>query len=857
MAISNTDGSIILKTQIDQTGLKSGLKTMTSTASKAFLAISAAAGATAIAITKSAVSAFAEYEQLAGGIETLFKESSKKVMQYAEQAYKTAGLSKNEYMQSVTAFSASLLNSLGGDTEKAAEVANAALISIADNVNKMGSSYDSVQLAFQGFAKQQYMLLDNLKLGYGGTKTEMERLLRDAEAFSGVKYDINNLADVYTAIGVIQEKLGITGTTAKEAAKTISGSTAAMKASWKNLLVALAGGGDIETAVDNLLDSIETMLDNVIPVAETAMVGLGKAIENRAPDIVKRIAKAIIDEVPYLIYAVYQMAEASIKGIIAAFADMFSTEATSAVEQQISKVKETAEAQKVVREEIKKTADEQKKTLAGFDTIQKLTAETADNLAEEQQITSSTGGGLNVSGEQGTQEREDIPNKVWETLADISMIAGRMMLAIGVLLVVTGVAVPLGLGLIVAGLASEATAVGLNWKYAEEETGNALAGLLATANKYMLVIGILCLLTGPLLAPIGLALIAAHIGITAADPDWNWVATKVQETFGAVEKYWNDTIKPTLDEWGQKFDGFYAEYIEPVVNKKIIPAIDELKASVRELWTTVVSPVLSFIGEKATLLWNKYLQPFISWVSDTFGKTFETVFGIISDIAGVFFYNLGIDVSTIITSLSGLTRFLTAVFQGDWEGAWQAIEETAATVWNNTEEKGKKIVDTVLEYIEKVDWEKAWDFAKTGFKLVMNGIISLFESLLNRFIDKLNELIPTENSLVGGLLGKFGVDVSSVKLEHIKIPRLAQGAVLPGGKPYLAWVNDQPAGQTNIETQLTTMIEAFTAALDSRGGTDITVNLTGTESQFLRYLSPKIEVNNKYRGKNLLTGRQV
>ena len=165
MAISNSDGSIILKTQIDQTGLKSGLKTMTSTASKAFLAISAAAGATAIAITKSAVSAFAEYEQLVGGIETLFKESSKKVIQYAEQAYKTAGLSKNEYMQNVTAFSASLLNSLDGDTEKAAEVANAALISIADNVNKMGSSYESVQLAFQGFAKQQYMLLDNLKLG--------------------------------------------------------------------------------------------------------------------------------------------------------------------------------------------------------------------------------------------------------------------------------------------------------------------------------------------------------------------------------------------------------------------------------------------------------------------------------------------------------------------------------------------------------------------------------------------------------------------------------------------------------------------------------------------------------------------
>ena len=691
---------------------------------------------------------------------------------------------------------------------------------------------------------------------YGGTKTEMERLLRDAEAFSGVKYDINNLADVYTAIGVIQEKLGIAGTTAKEAATTISGSTATMKASWKNLLVALAGGGDIETAVDNLLDSIETMLDNVIPVAERAMVGLGQAIEKRAPDIVKRIAKAIIDEVPYLIYAVYRMAEASIKGIIAAFADMFSGEATSAVEQQISKVKETAEAQKEVREEIKKTADEQKKTLAGFDTIQKLTADTAENLAEEQQLTSSTGGALNISGEQGAQEREDIPNKVWKTLADIALIAGRMMLAIGVLLVVTGVGVPVGLSLIVAGLASEAAAVGLNWKYAEEETGNALAGVLQTAHKYMLVIGILCLLTGPALAPIGLALIATHIGIAAADPDWNWVAEKVQEVFGSIEQYWNGTIKPTLDEWGKKIDEFYTEYIEPVVNEKIMPAIDELKSSVRELWTTVVSPVLAFIGEKASLLWTEYLQPFISWMSDTFGKTFEVVFGIIADIVGVFFYNLGIDISTAISLLSGITRFLTAVFQGDWEGAWQAIEDTAATVWNNTEEKGKKIVDTVLEYIEKVDWEKAWEFAKTGFKLVMNGIISLFESLLNHFIDKLNELIPTENSLVGGLLGKFGVDVSGVKLEHIKIPRLAQGAVIPANREFLAVLGDQKHG-TNIETPLDTMIEAFSTALDRRGGTDITVNFTGTMSQLIRQLSPQIETHNKYSGKNLITGRQV
>jgi hypothetical protein len=168
MAIGGSDGSIVLKTAVETAGLKKGLssmKSLTASAGKALGAVSLAAAGAAVAITKMATSAYADYEQLVGGVETLFKDSAGKVMEYANQAFATTGLSANEYMQNVTTFSASLLNSLGGDTDRAADVANAALISISDNVNKMGSDYESVQLAFQGFAKQQYMLLDNLKLG--------------------------------------------------------------------------------------------------------------------------------------------------------------------------------------------------------------------------------------------------------------------------------------------------------------------------------------------------------------------------------------------------------------------------------------------------------------------------------------------------------------------------------------------------------------------------------------------------------------------------------------------------------------------------------------------------------------------
>lgn len=169
-------------------------------------------------------------------METLFKGSADTVQEYAANAYKTSGLSANDYMETATSFAASLLQSLGGDTEKAAQVTEMAINDMSDNANKMGTDMSAIQYAYQGFAKQNYTMLDNLKLGYGGTKKEMERLLADATKISGVKYDISNLNDVYQAIHVIQENLGITGTTALEAATTIQGSAAMMKAAWQNML---------------------------------------------------------------------------------------------------------------------------------------------------------------------------------------------------------------------------------------------------------------------------------------------------------------------------------------------------------------------------------------------------------------------------------------------------------------------------------------------------------------------------------------------------------------------------------------------------------------------------------------------
>ena len=262
----------------------------------------AAAGVTAL--TKSAIGNFAEYEQLVGGVDTLFKDSSGKVQKYAAEAFKTAGMSANEYMSTVTSFSASLLQSLGGDTSKAADVANMALTDMSDNANKMGTSMESIQNAYQGFAKQNYTMLDNLKLGYGGTQEEMQRLLADAEKFSGVKYDISSLNDVYQAIHVIQNEMGITGTTALEASETISGAWASTQASWDNLMTGLANGNaDIPKLVADVVSSAGDVLAQVIPAIQEVIKNIPAAISEISPEAgaaFQAVSDAIMAALPVL-----------------------------------------------------------------------------------------------------------------------------------------------------------------------------------------------------------------------------------------------------------------------------------------------------------------------------------------------------------------------------------------------------------------------------------------------------------------------------------------------------------------------------------------------------------------------------
>lgn len=281
------------------------------------------AAATGIAVlTKNALNNYAEYEQLVGGVDTLFKDSSAKVQKYAANAYKTAGLSANEYMDTVTSFSASLLQSLGGDTEAAADMANVAITDMADNANKMGTDMASIQNAYQGFAKQNYTMLDNLKLGYGGTKEEMQRLINHANELNAsqgkyTNYSIESYADIVSAIHDVQDEMGIYGTTAKEASTTIQGSVSSMKSAWSNLLTGIADdNADFKTLTEQFVDSLVTVGKNIIPRISVILGGISQLVTSASTTIIPMVITTITDNLPMLLQAAVTLVGALGQGII-------------------------------------------------------------------------------------------------------------------------------------------------------------------------------------------------------------------------------------------------------------------------------------------------------------------------------------------------------------------------------------------------------------------------------------------------------------------------------------------------------------------------------------------------------------
>ena len=647
---------------------------------KSFAVIGAAAATATVAITKMAVSAYADYEQLVGGVETLFKGSAQKVIAYAENAFYTAGVSANEYMKQVTSFSASLISSTAGDTEKAADIANMALIDISDNVNKMGSSMESVTLAYQGFAKQQYMLLDNLKLGYGGTKTEMERLLKDAQALTGVKYDINNLADVYSAIHAIQEQLGITGTTAKEAERTITGSANMMKAAWQNVLTAIAGGGDLDKAINNLVYSVQKYFENIVPVIERSLQGIGQLIERVAPMLVQTVARALIKAIPSLLNAVYQMIIGLAKGIYQGIIALFSGGAQKVVEAQTNQIAQSVENQNALTEAVEETAKAQKGALAGFDEINTLSKNTAENQELSNQIGGGGGVGVGASG---------FTTIMQEQFAKIAEIAKTVW---------------------------DSTPV--------QAFVNVAKKYLSSLLKFYKKIG--------------------NSVWENSKELYFFVEEDLKKAVGVYSKIWEDfwgLVGEKIDEWSEPTTKNVEDFIETITElfksiktNVIDPVIIPTFETISWLWKKHISPLTDkiavFVGtliNDALIIYNKVIAPITMWLQEKLAPAWAFVSQLIIGSFGSVIAYISNGLSQFFGMLTGLLDFITGVFTGNWKKAWNGVKTIFKSVFDGLVGIVKYplnlIVDAInaliagLNKIKLPNWGIFGDYAGKGINI--------------------------------------------------------------------------------------------------------------------------------------------
>lgn len=310
--------------------ISDGIKNKLGAAAKAGVAAAAAVGTATVAIGKTALDAYSNYEQLVGGIDTLFKSSSAKMQQYAANAYQTAGVSANRYMEISTSFAAALISSLGGNTEAAADMANTAITDMSDNANKMGTSLETVQEAYMSLSRGNYEMLDSLKLGYGGTKSELERLLSDAENFSAAQgkvrdFSVDSYSDIVEAIHIVQDEMGITGTTADEAASTISGSVNMAKAAWENWLTGLGDeNADMEVLTDQLVGSVTTAGEKIIERAGQIMVTLGQTVADNAPGVGLYLRNALISVLPEAVQGPMRDAFAGVDKVVGKLESVFN-----------------------------------------------------------------------------------------------------------------------------------------------------------------------------------------------------------------------------------------------------------------------------------------------------------------------------------------------------------------------------------------------------------------------------------------------------------------------------------------------------------------------------------------------------
>ena len=767
--------SLVATLSLDKQGFDTGVKESQSTFSKlggsakklmsvTAKAATAAVGAASVAIgkiIKDAAAAYANYEQLVGGVETLFGAggqslsdyadsvgksisaarreyniligSQNEVLQNSREAFKTAGMSANEYMETVTSFSASLIQSLDGDTARAAKVADQAIIDMSDNANKMGTDIESIKTAYAGFAKQNYTMLDNLKLGYGGTKTEMERLIKDANRLrkaqgKSASLTIESYADVIEAIHTVQDEIGITGTTAEEAEKTIQGSLSATKAAWQNVLVAVAGGNiNLKSSINSLVDSAITSFRNIMPVIMNALDGIGEVIQQVAPIVAENLPALVRDILPKLLDAAIQL----VGGLVSALPGILS-----AVELAVHSVLETI--------------------------IEYLNDVGLGNLG------SFVIGVQNVLG--------GIVNLLH---GDIRGAFDSFAVAVGN--IIQGVLETFGMD------SEQAEGIMNGVVTWIQDAFDSISGFWTETLK-----------------PVFDAIYTFMTESIAPTVQTVWTDTfqpAITGAFEAVANFWNDNMVPVFEairEWLEEKLGPAFDVVTGAINGDK-ESMDKLIEAFNTLLPIVAGAIGAFIGYRTALVINKVID-IVTHSTDLLAAAQAALNAVMNANPLVL----------IITLLSGLVAALVTAyntndeFRAKVDEAWSKIKETAEVVWGAVTEwfsnLGQTFKDVWTKYLKPVvawfdktfspaisaikdtlsgvisfitdvftgNWSGAWDTIVNGFGEIFSGIEDLIKAPINAVIDGINWMIDAVESAVNGIINGINNHVR-IKLKPIDV----------------------------------------------------------------------------------------
>ena len=694
-----------------------------------------------------AISEGAALQQSIGGVETLFKTSAGKVRAYAEEAYRTTGLSANKYMENVTGFSASLLQSLGGDVSLAADVANRAMVDMSDNANKMGTSMDSIQMAYQGFAKQNYTMLDNLKLGYGGTQQEMKRLIKDAASYKDVQDELNisvkdgdmSFGNIVNAISVVQSKLKITGTTAKEASTTFTGSFESMKAAAQNVLGKIAIGENVTPALQSLLETTKTFLfGNFLPMVGNILSGLGVVLTHGISDIASQLfgdafGSAVFDQL------------AHVTGIFETFFDMIfgsmDKEANFEILDALGFSEDAANQIINIAENIRVT----------FENIGSAIGDVLGIVGD------FVGDLLGIKdGEQGV----NLLGFAFETLTGFLREASGIIKEITSFFKENQLAADL--------LKTAVVALGIGFPVAKIATFiQGLGGLLGiftivqTAISGFATSAMAAISSIPLVGWIAAAVAAlawfftqTETGKAILQDFMSWLSETWSAIAPILTEVWNGMVEAATTAWNAM-----VEFVSPII-QSVVDFIKSVWDGISQWW----SENQGLIQQTFETVWNaiqtviQTIMPIIQSIIETamniLAPFIETTWNNICTVVTTVWELIKIAIQTAMDVISGIITAVLAVINGDWETAWNAIKSVGESIWNGLSSAGQAIFDGFSQILSNI-WETIKSVASSAWEALKASVLSIIDGLVSGAQSAWDTMSNAVSTLVSNVTGFF------------------------------------------------------------------------------------------------------